>query len=149
MRVERNNVINRLVDGGLRSAEASLQAFEKNAHKAIKGMRARQRVTQNQVEELLASVRSADLVRSARNAEHEWQEAAGELGANLSQRIAGWQTGFLNACGIASRSQIQAIAEEVSRISRKVNRVARAQGSERPASGNGHSTKGALSNGRS
>ncbi len=146
MRAERNNVINRLMDGGLRSAEASLQAFEKNAHKALKSMRARQRVTRTQVEELLASVRSADLVRSARDPEQEWQEAAGEFGASLGQRIAGWQTGFLNACGIASRSQIEALTEEVGRISRKVSRVVRA--AER-AAGNGHASKASLPNGRS
>jgi hypothetical protein len=149
MRVERSNVVNRLLDGGLRSAEAGLQAFEKNAHKALKGMRARRRVTEARVEDLLASVKTADLIRSARDAEQEWQEAAEELGASLSQRIAGWQRMFLNACGIASHSQIQALTEEVGRMSRKLNRLARAQAAERPPAGNGHAAKAALANGRS
>ncbi len=133
MRGQTDNVLNRLMKEGLDTAQVRLHALEKDANKVLKGVRSRSRATQAQVADLLTKMEPTELLEKGREAEKEWTKAASRFVTQLGERVSSLQADILRLAGVASRNQLESIADDIERIGRKVDRLAKANAPSRTA----------------
>lgn len=130
MDTENTNAINEFVNDSLHSAEERLHLLEKDAKKVLKVVKSRQRAEEVRVGKLLANLR-----KTVRKTSQEWSKVASEVLEELQTLLAGLQTRILNAAGIASTTEVEAISSELEKIARKVDRLVKAQGKSGNAKG--------------
>ncbi len=148
MHSESASAINQFVDESLETAEARFRTLEKDAKKVLKDVKSRRRAGEARVEKLLGTLAPARLSKRFRKAERQWSKALGQLVDELAQVLASIQSRLLGTLGVASSSELQDLAEQVEKLSRKVERFARTQ-PKASATANGQPSKVKLVNGLS
>jgi hypothetical protein len=127
MNSDSGSAINQFVDESIETAEARFRTLEKDAKKVLKVVKSRRRAGEARVEKLLGTLAPARLGKRFRKAERQWSKAFGQLVDELTQVLATIQSRLLGTLGVATSVELEALADQVEKLSRKVDRFARAQ----------------------
>jgi len=131
------------VTTGIEAGRARLKDLESQAQDVLKDLYARgNRGVEDlrerlPIEALRERIPVDDLVDRARDFESEARTRAGELAADLEQRLQDIQNRTLALVGVASQGQIETLSHDIDRLARRVDRLTRATkatGAKKPAS---------------
>lgn len=119
------------VASGIETGRTRLHAIEEQAHGLFNDLKSRGNRELEAIKERLpdVSIRDRvpveDLVDRAKNVETETRERAEALAEDVERKAVGLQDSILALAGIASRDQVAALARDLDRISRRLDRVAK------------------------
>ena len=105
----------------LAAVEARLQRYEADAQKKIQEVAQRGAASRKELEEMVAKVKSGELLVHAA----ELRSRAEQTGTQVLKRFEGMQERAFERMGIATRPQIAELGAQVSRLSRKLEKISR------------------------
>lgn len=105
----------------LASVEARLQRYEEEAQKAIRQLLERGNASRRELDELVAKVRSGELLAHAA----ELRARAEKTGNEVLERLERVPQRAFERIGIATRPQLEELGERVNRLSRRLEQLSR------------------------
>ena len=105
----------------LAAVEQRLQRYEADAQKAIRDIAQRGTASRKELEELVAKVKSGELLGHAA----ELRSRAEQTGSQVLKRFEGLQEKAFERIGIATRPQVAELGAQVSKLSRKLEKLSK------------------------
>jgi len=119
------------VKESLEQAQVRLEAFEKEAQKVLEDLRARSKSSRKELTSLLEKFQAGELFESARSTEKKMERQvraqANRLSEELADRLAAVQNAILSFVGVASREQVEELVQDLEKISKRLERLAKAR----------------------
>lgn len=119
------------VKESIEQAQSRLEAFEKEAEKVLAELRARSKTSRKELSALLEKFQGGELFESARTTEKkvekQLRKRANELSGEVTERLANVQETVLRFAGVASREQVEDLVSELEKISKRLDKIARAK----------------------
>ena len=127
------------VKDSLEQAQARLEAIEKEAEKVLAELKARSKSSRKELSQLVEKFQAGDLFVTARTKEKRVQKQlrkrANALSGEISDRLAEVQDTVLRFVGVASREQVEELVSELEKISKRLDKIARAKPAPRKKTG--------------
>jgi hypothetical protein len=120
------------VTSGIENGRSRLHALEEQAQELIRDLYSKGNKEMESFREKLpvAKIREKlpveDIVEKARAVESETRVRAEAIVEDVERRLQGLQDGMLALVGVASREQVEALARDLDRVSRRLDKLAKA-----------------------
>jgi predicted transcriptional regulator len=105
----------------LEQAQSRLTNIEEEAQKMVQDVLDRSRASRKEVSNILARLNSGELIDP--KTVKEWQGKAKHVSADLAHRFDELRSRAIAYAGVASREQVEEVARDLDKLSRKIDRL--------------------------
>ncbi|MBI5546368.1 MAG: hypothetical protein HY901_20975 [Deltaproteobacteria bacterium] len=105
----------------LEQAQARLTNLEEEAQKVVQEMLERSKASRKEMANLISKLNSGEFLD--RETVKEWQGKARHVSADLAHRFEDLRSRAIAYAGVASRDQVDDLARDLDKLSRKIDRI--------------------------
>ena len=105
----------------LEQAQARLTSLEEEAQKMVQDVLVRSKATRREMASLIAKVNATEIFDP--KTVKQWQGKAKHVSADIAHRVEDLRSRAIAFAGVASREQVDELAHDLDKLSRKIDRL--------------------------